>query len=236
LQRSVSGFFSDVDLGRIILWINSLAFRRLFLRIFYTTWRSSSNIIKQRPASLFTLKNCEEKARKRIVKFCFSIVSFLAHLLYCIEFIVMSTTYNKKVTFSELTIREYPLILGDNPSVSEGAPLSLGWKPQQSYTRNLDLYEYTRGERKAKVQRRTVQDRAKILLCSGYDIEEIARTTLMVEEIKKMRADSLKSSGFGDRAKLLLETTGKIPKDILSGMANLLVVKPTKSTITARSA
>jgi hypothetical protein len=143
---------------------------------------------------------------------------------------------NKQVTFSELTVREYPLILGDNPSVSEGAPLTIGWKPQQSYTRNLELYEYTRKERKSKVPRRSVQDRAQILLCGGYGLEEIARATLMVEEVKKMRADSLKSSGFGDRAKLLLETTGKLPKDILTGMANLLVVKPTKSTITARSA
>mmetsp|Transcript_4060 Transcript_4060/g.7535 ORF Transcript_4060/g.7535 Transcript_4060/m.7535 type:complete len:145 (+) Transcript_4060:185-619(+) len=142
----------------------------------------------------------------------------------------------KKVCFDELSIREYPFILGDNPACSCGAPVSIGWKYQESYSRNLDLYEYTRAERKEKVQRLPVQRRAQILLNAGYSLDQIASATMKVDEVKKMRADSLKASGLGDRAKLLLENTGKLPKELFTGMANLLVVKPTKSTITARSA
>jgi hypothetical protein len=141
----------------------------------------------------------------------------------------------KNVCFSEITIREYPYILGDNPACSCGAPLSIDWKYQESYTRNLDLFEYTRGDREQK-KKIPVQKRAQILLSMGYSLDEIAAATMMVDEIKKARTDSLKRTGLGDRTKLLLETTGKLPKDIFTGMANLLNSKPTKATIAARSA
>ena len=49
---------------------------------------------------------------------------------------------NRKVDFSSVTIREYPRILGDNPSCSCGAPVTFDWHyyPQQEY-RTLDEYE-----------------------------------------------------------------------------------------------
>lgn len=144
---------------------------------------------------------------------------------------------SKQVAFSDIEIREYPYVLGDNPACSSGAPLTIGWKVQDSYTRNVDVYEFARkNERKRKAPRVSVQRRAQILLSSGYSIEQIGSAVLLVDEIKKMRSDSLKSTGLGDRTKMLLETTGRLPKDILTGMAGLLTIKPTKTSITARSA
>jgi hypothetical protein len=145
---------------------------------------------------------------------------------------------SNQVSFGDIEIREYPYVLGDNPACSSGAPLTIGWKAQQAYTLDVDVYEFSRkGERKRKTPKVSVQKRAQILLSSGYSLEQIGASVMLVDEIKKMRADSLKSTGLGDRTKMLLETTGRIPKDILTGiMTGLLVVKPTKSSITARSA
>jgi hypothetical protein len=144
---------------------------------------------------------------------------------------------SNQISFADIEIREYPYVLGDNPACSAGVPLTIGWKPQATSIHDVDVYEYARkSERKRKTPKISVQKRAQILLSSGYSLEQIGTAVLLVEEIKKMRADSLKSTGLGDRTKMLLETTGRLPKEILTGMAGLLVVKPTNSSITARSA
>ncbi|KAL3904944.1 MAG: hypothetical protein SGILL_009875, partial [Bacillariaceae sp.] len=126
-----------------------------------------------------------------------------------------------------------------NPSCASGAPVTLGWEPQAEYQRNLQFYEYTRqAERKNKCPKMSVQKRAQLLLSSGYSIEQIATAVLQVDEAKKMRAESLKGMGIGERTKMLLESTGRLPKDLLTGMAGLLAPKPAanRSSITARSA
>ncbi|KAL3925712.1 MAG: hypothetical protein SGILL_000219 [Bacillariaceae sp.] len=146
----------------------------------------------------------------------------------------------KHVAFGDLQIREYPLILGDNPACSDGCPISIGWKPQATYERNLDFYEYSKNsKRKGKCRKVSVQKRAQLLLGSGYSLEEIAMAVMLVDEAKKARSESLKAmGGFGERTKMLLESTGRLPKDLLTGMAGLLTVKPQSSSksITARSA
>lgn len=48
---------------------------------------------------------------------------------------------DKRVTFDTIEIREYPRALGDNPSVTVGPPISIGWKHRQSYTLDVDQYE-----------------------------------------------------------------------------------------------
>jgi len=142
---------------------------------------------------------------------------------------------SKQVTFDEITIREYPMELGENPGCSSGAPVQLGWDHMSSHTRSVDLYEYIRDDRRDRSSLRLpVQRRAQILLSSGYSLEQIATAALNVAEIKKFRSESLKKQGW-ERASLLLENTGKLPKGLLNGMASLLV-KPKQKTVQARTA
>lgn len=54
---------------------------------------------------------------------------------------------DKEVCFGDLVIYEFPNILGDNPAVSEGAPLTIGWKHDSKNVLGVDYYEYLRQSR-----------------------------------------------------------------------------------------
>jgi hypothetical protein len=135
----------------------------------------------------------------------------------------------KRVSFGDITIREFPMILGDNPSCSNGAPVTIDWFPQNVHTRNLDLFEYMHGERRQgrKALLIPVETRGIMLLDAGYSIDEIGDATLEIAKIKKKRADSLKSQGWD---KMVLKT-GKI----IDGLQSV-IIKPIQKSVHARTA
>jgi hypothetical protein len=147
-----------------------------------------------------------------------------------------STMSPKQVTFGNLTIREYPMEIGDHPSVSAGAPVQIGWEPQETHKRNLDFYEHMRADRRRGRKKLAipVQKRGQILLRAGYTLEQIGNAAMKAHEDKKLRADTLKHQSW-DRANMVLETTGKLPKEIFGGFANVLM-KPIRKTVQARTA
>lgn len=106
---------------------------------------------------------------------------------------------NKKVTFGDITIAEYPIELGDNPACSHGAPLTLGWEPLRIHTKNLMLYESLRGgnRRRGKSLRIPILMRTSVLLNSGYTMEELNAATEQVTVSQKQRADTLKNNPGG---------------------------------------
>jgi hypothetical protein len=159
----------------------------------------------------------------------------------------MASSSSKKVSFGNLTITEYPMELGDHPSCGRGAPVTIGWEPQGSQTRNLELYEYTRKPRRSRKQLHLpVQTRAVLLIKGGYTLQEIAKAIQGVELARKLRADSISSHGNWNLVKMMLGTTGKLNKGIAGGVAGVtgetmkIVSKFTKpavrKTMQARSA
>ena len=49
--------------------------------------------------------------------------------------------YVTKVKFSSVKIREYPMIPGDNPSVSNGPPLTMDWTASKTFSVTIDRFE-----------------------------------------------------------------------------------------------
>jgi hypothetical protein len=121
------------------------------------------------------------------------------------------------VSFADqITIYEFPITIGDNPAVSAGCPITIGWKHQKKETRNLEFYEYVRrSERKADRQKLKipVDKRGQLLLRSGYSIERIARATLKAEKAKEERMETLRKQGW-DKFAAAIESSGKIPQGI----------------------
>ena len=70
---------------------------------------------------------------------------------------------NKKVDFSDVSVFEFGVELGDNPAVREGCPVQLGKGIIRTYVEDIDSYELERGTRlRGKELYIPVQDRAAL--------------------------------------------------------------------------
>jgi hypothetical protein len=71
-----------------------------------------------------------------------------------------------KVHFVNVHLREYGMVLGDNPAVSHGAPVQLDWEPQEEHDPvHIDNYEKARSLWRAKDRRgfvMTAHQRVKV--------------------------------------------------------------------------
>lgn len=119
----------------------------------------------------------------------------------------------KKVYFDQIYIREYPIILGDNPAVSEGAPVTIGWDCMDEYEVNLSMYEYTKGpmRRTRKKLMLSSKKRTRFLVEAGYSPMEIGDAIVDVEKAKLERLRSVQAFGWNGRKELLsgvVETSG----------------------------
>ena len=110
-----------------------------------------------------------------------------------------------KVYFGDVHIREFPLILGDNP-MPVGAPLTLDWTPVDETVLDLDFYEFTRDRRRPKRKLKIpASERELYLLRLGYGINKILEVSEQGREIREQRAASLQSKKW-DKFNLVFES------------------------------
>ena len=83
-----------------------------------------------------------------------------------------------RVRFSTVEFQEYPIILGDNPAVSSGPPLTIDWTPMSKKSVPLEDYERMRSQRRSAGQMSIPQTiRRELLLDLGFTLSEIQRHT-----------------------------------------------------------
>ncbi|CAB9498684.1 expressed unknown protein [Seminavis robusta] len=106
----------------------------------------------------------------------------------------------KRVQFSTVLVHEHALIVGDNPSVHEGVPLSLGWKAQHSQTyENLEAYESDKKKNTSnnhsnnpkckctKARRLDAEERLFRLLNAGVSLADIQKAEARTNRIRGER-------------------------------------------------
>ncbi len=92
----------------------------------------------------------------------------------------------EKVKFAEVEIREYGYTLGDNPSVSSGAPLSILWEPMFTESITVDEYEKLReGDRRMFFELKIPTEvRFERLKDAGMSTMEIAKGIRSVDKCR----------------------------------------------------
>lgn len=106
---------------------------------------------------------------------------------------------SKEVNFGALTVYEFHSILGDNPAVSEGSPLTLEWQHSSQTTMPIDVYEFvkqSRPRRKRKELRLTSAARDTYLLSEGYSLQELLEASNATKLIQEQRRASMKGTSW----------------------------------------
>ena len=96
---------------------------------------------------------------------------------------------HRTVSFSSLSIREYPPAISDNPSCSFGPPVQLDWDYEAEETHRIDHYEESRQPRRASHDLLlSYYDRRFLLLKqAGYSRKEVKEAMKEAERVKRER-------------------------------------------------
>ena len=89
------------------------------------------------------------------------------------------------VSFSNVEIIELPYTLGDNPSVSSGAPISASWIAQKRTILDLDFFERFRPERRNKRALQLSKDARKSMYVPNcYEIRSFIKPCFCLQRFE----------------------------------------------------
>jgi hypothetical protein len=101
---------------------------------------------------------------------------------------------NKKVSFSIIEFREYPMIPGDNPATLCGVPITIDWIPIDDIIEcTVDEYETDRRPRKTVELRMPSWYRTDVLRSLGFSTKEIQAAIKEANIIRHKRVRTLET-------------------------------------------
>lgn len=101
-----------------------------------------------------------------------------------------SSSISSKVKFENIKIRHYDMDLGDNPSCSIGAPVTLSWDYFEEDEQDIDIYEFERRQRRRRRNRELLLNyyqRQAILRRIGYSDEALRKAEKKVWKDQRRR-------------------------------------------------
>ncbi|CAJ1950846.1 unnamed protein product [Cylindrotheca closterium] len=100
---------------------------------------------------------------------------------------------DSKVRFDSVEVREYPIILGDNPSCRQGPPITIGWEPKSDVFTPVDEFEKLRSEeRHSDPDEMFVSsfNRIDILKKLGFSRRDIKKASSKASKLRKKRDET----------------------------------------------
>jgi hypothetical protein len=120
-----------------------------------------------------------------------------------------SNTSKKSVSFGVIQVREYNRVLGDNPDVLFGPPISLGWNYIQKDTLPMDEYLATKVPRRGALRMSSVTRRNLLLNVFEVPAEEIRAVEREVKKIQKQRLQTNKQGTAGRVVESAMQSAGR---------------------------
>ena len=98
-----------------------------------------------------------------------------------------------KVSFSEVTVREYDRILSDNPACQNGPSIGIGWRYRNEYILHVDEHEHSRGRAPRKTDELVLNRvvREHMLRDLGYSQKQMAMAVRINNHVKNQRKQTV---------------------------------------------
>ena len=130
------------------------------------------------------------------------------------------STRNSKVKFGSVSVREFSIEVGDNPSCSRGPAISLSWEIVKTENYNhVDRFEQVRHPFRylnAIDMVLSRKDREKMLLQNGYSESDIADAVRRIVKVKNQRRQTVHNLPVA-RLEEIVEGAGRKVKHFFSG-------------------
>jgi hypothetical protein len=98
----------------------------------------------------------------------------------------------KAVSFGLIEVREYNRVVGDNPAVRVGPPMSIGWEFVQKEAVSVDVYEKEKLPRTSHLCMGNFTRKSVLREAFGVSSEEIRVAEKIVRKIQKQRCQTRK--------------------------------------------
>lgn len=99
----------------------------------------------------------------------------------------------RKVSFAQVTVNSHSIVLGDNPSVSAGPPISISWEPFESESFAVEEYEELKPCPRAQAQLHIPKSlREDWLRAEGYARSELFDVMREIQKVRRRRQLSVK--------------------------------------------
>ncbi|KAL7567742.1 hypothetical protein ACA910_012074 [Epithemia clementina (nom. ined.)] len=124
---------------------------------------------------------------------------------------------DKQVGWGSLVIYEFPNVLGDNPGVTSGPPVMIGWEHNRYNIVGIETHELYRLKNPRRPRKDLVVsggERSTFLLGLGYSLEQVLNATEEADNIRKSRRSNMR--GRLDSFKLVLIKFQNLPRQLVA--------------------
>ena len=95
------------------------------------------------------------------------------------------------LAYNSVTVREYPMVPGDNPAVTRGVPLSIDWEHQWEESFLLDTYEAQKTPRSQLEMRVPAEVRSQLLRQNGHSWKDIQACIKIANITRRQRMKTI---------------------------------------------